>query len=776
MATTTWHVTGGVWSNQNNWFGFALPGTADTVLLGGSGPYTTTADIAFTVGAIDIAAASVTLDVAASLTVAGDIAVASGAAVEVAAALTAGTLDLSGGGKLLAAGGTLAGTTLLGGASDIVSAGAAPGLTNQGTIAWSSVETAQGDITIGAFGFDNAGQMDFAPATQMLSVFVTTTVEVLHGNPVAISGQVNWIQTWTANLTVDSPVFANSGQIAMDGGTLTLNGASFDNSGSIRLLGIDTTTIGPIGTTDGIPIVGTIASVDFGQIVVGADVAAFVNTGTITAASVVFQRAMTLAQLGTINGGLSFDAGLDLGGGTLSAQTLAVGGVLQDGSIGGTGTLTLQSGATLDNVAIGAGVTVLNQGSVPVVVVDPPLTSVVTLDQATNELDFRTVSSFDGGIVLGPGASSDVIGVFTVGGVTLGPDFSFIDSQPSSLVTFGGSGTLQNQGTWTVAGAAIAVGATLDGSGLIQIADGATLSIATLAATAAPAVAFGAGSSTLVLPGTGAIGATLSGLAAGDSIDLASVSSKLSGGTFGNGGAEAVGDTLDVTGASGEGAKIPLGSSATGLSFTVVPDGSGGSVVEVACFATGTRIAAAAGDVPVEQLRAGDLVWTQAGRLAPVRWLGHRRIDCRRHPRPGQVLPVRIAADAFAPGVPARPLLLSPDHAVFLEGVLIPVRALLNGGSIAQLDEAEICYWHVQLDRHDILLAEGVPAESYLDTGNRAAFGNGGTVMQLHADFSRRLWDGDACAKLVVAGPLLDRVRARLNRTVPAPAARSVGG
>src|ERR1019366_10641252 len=55
-------------------------------------------------------------------------------------------------------------------------------------------------------------------------------------------------------------------------------------------------------------------------------------------------------------------------------------------------------------------------------------------------------------------------------------------------------------------------------------------------------------------------------------------------------------------------------------------------------------------------------------------------------------------------------------------GVLIPIRYLVNGRSIAQEARDEVTYWHVELARHDILLAEGLPAESYLDTGNRDAF------------------------------------------------------
>jgi hypothetical protein len=196
--------------------------------------------------------------------------------------------------------------------------------------------------------------------------------------------------------------------------------------------------------------------------------------------------------------------------------------------------------------------------------------------------------------------------------------------------------------------------------------------------------------------------------------------------------------------------------------FRATGDGASGTVVELACFVAGTRIATAHGEVPVELLAPGDPVRTHSGALRPVRWIGHRRLDCRRHPRPETVRPLRVSADAFAPGRPRRALLLSPDHAVFVDGVLIPARHLVNGVTIAPVAAESVTYFHVELDRHDIILAEGLPTESFLDTGNRAAFGNGGAVTRLHPDFAQRVWDADACAPLIVDGPLLARVRRRL--------------
>lgn len=188
------------------------------------------------------------------------------------------------------------------------------------------------------------------------------------------------------------------------------------------------------------------------------------------------------------------------------------------------------------------------------------------------------------------------------------------------------------------------------------------------------------------------------------------------------------------------------------------------------CFAEGTAIATARGAVPVEKIAPGEHVLTVSGRLARVRWTGHRRVACARLPHPGDLHPVRIARGALAPGVPTRALRLSPDHALLCDGVLIPARLLVNGDTIRTEPVAAVTYWHVELDRHDVLLAEGAPCESYLDTGNRAAFMEADAVA-LHPDFAPRGWGRDACAELVTdpADPRKAAAKARLlRRAAPA--------
>jgi len=199
-------------------------------------------------------------------------------------------------------------------------------------------------------------------------------------------------------------------------------------------------------------------------------------------------------------------------------------------------------------------------------------------------------------------------------------------------------------------------------------------------------------------------------------------------------------------------------------SANVTYSGSTPTSADLACFAEGTRIATARGEVPVEALAVGDRVLGPWGETMAVRWLGHRRVDCARHPRPDSVQPVKVRAGAFRPGAPSRDLYLSPDHALFIappgmRPVLIPVHLLIDGHSVVRQNVARVTYWHVELERHAVLLAEGLPCESYLDTGNRADFENGGSAVRLHPEFAAARWDASACAPQVRGGPALDWAR-----------------
>jgi hypothetical protein len=151
--------------------------------------------------------------------------------------------------------------------------------------------------------------------------------------------------------------------------------------------------------------------------------------------------------------------------------------------------------------------------------------------------------------------------------------------------------------------------------------------------------------------------------------------------------------------------------------------------------------------------------------MEPILWIGSRSVDCRRHPAPTMIMPVRIRAHTFAPGQPARDLFLSPDHAIFAEGVLIPVKHLLNGGTITQLPVDGVTYYHIELSHHAVILAEGLPVETYRDTGDRSAFANASGITMFHPSFGPAEADTALIAEalgyapLRVTGPEVERIR-----------------
>jgi len=144
------------------------------------------------------------------------------------------------------------------------------------------------------------------------------------------------------------------------------------------------------------------------------------------------------------------------------------------------------------------------------------------------------------------------------------------------------------------------------------------------------------------------------------------------------------------------------------------------------CYLSGTRILTPNGLVAVEDLSIGDLVTTASGTARPITWVGsrtHRREEGETCP--AEMMPIKISRDAIADGVPHTDLYVSPNHAMFVDGVLIPARNLVNGTTITACDSGRgltIAYHHIELESHDVIIAEGAPAESYRNTGYRDQF------------------------------------------------------
>jgi hypothetical protein len=174
------------------------------------------------------------------------------------------------------------------------------------------------------------------------------------------------------------------------------------------------------------------------------------------------------------------------------------------------------------------------------------------------------------------------------------------------------------------------------------------------------------------------------------------------------------------------------------------------------CYKNGSQIRGAYGDVAIEDIKAGDqVVVIRDGKevLEPVKWVGFTAIDLSTHAHVEDAAPIRVRAGAIAEGQPARDLFLSPEHCLIIDGRSVSAKLLVNGGSIvSERDHAPFTYYHIELETHGILLAENLPAESYLDTGNRDMFDNSGLPRVLHPifklDADAERWVTDACAPL----------------------------
>ena len=143
------------------------------------------------------------------------------------------------------------------------------------------------------------------------------------------------------------------------------------------------------------------------------------------------------------------------------------------------------------------------------------------------------------------------------------------------------------------------------------------------------------------------------------------------------------------------------------------------------CFCAGAVIATPTGDRPVESLAIGDLVMTADGQNEPVRWIGRRTYGGDLINGDRLMLPVCVKAGALSDCIPRQDLWLSPGHALSIDGQLVPAWRLINGVSVFQAETVDhVDYYHVELDRHTVLFANGAPAESFLDDGQRGQFQN----------------------------------------------------
>jgi hypothetical protein len=165
----------------------------------------------------------------------------------------------------------------------------------------------------------------------------------------------------------------------------------------------------------------------------------------------------------------------------------------------------------------------------------------------------------------------------------------------------------------------------------------------------------------------------------------------------------------------------------------------------------GTRVQTADGERKVEDLAIGDLLPTMFGGTRPIHWIARYPLKKSNPSKPWvkDALPVRIARSALAPNVPHTALYVTGGHALFLDGLLAPAGDLINGTSITrdERDCDELEYFHIKLENHDVIFAEGAPVETLLEVNESAVN---------FADYFRRYGapetEGTRCAPRVTYG------------------------
>ena len=458
-------------------------------------------------------------------------------------------------------------------------------------------------------------------------------------------------------------------------------------------------------------------------------------------------------------GGLLTDAsGVSLGNGTSNGALSGFGTVAANLTRSGSGTADTitASGGNLDLTGtFGAGlVAAISAGSASTLKFDSIATSNAAISIASGNQTLEIGSAGEltigadqnvtlGTIKLDGGILVDGSGI-SFGTTTSSGSLNGFGEVVASQLTRSGSGTAD---TITATGGKLTLFTTIGNNSGLVFNIGNSLA-SSLELDTAPGTGntftFLGSAGNLALPGFETDNVAVAGLNVGGSaiaptnfIDILSTAVTVTSGQTGTGTSGTVtlsnGDTITLTGITNASAPWHV---------LTKSDGAGGTDVFLSsvCFAAGTHILTATGERAIESLLQGDIVLTLSDgelKARPIKWVGRRRIDLTAHPRPETVAPVRIQRGAIADNMPHTDLLLSPDHAIFVDGKLICARQLINGTTIRQEEGwTSIDYFHVELDAHAILLAEGLPTESYLDTGNRSFFSNSGEPLMLHPDLT----------------------------------------
>ena len=601
------------------------------------------------------------------------------------------------------------------------------------------------------------GTADFAVIANITDTFVVTATNEAANSVLLAAPGGTFAPSGT--FSVGSDFFQMVGAVAVQAGATVAAGTFFQSSGGKLDMasGARMTLTDTLDIEGGASLTGATLDVKAGSILIGD----YSNGVTLTAsnASSVIGTLTELGVSGTADGVLLIDDS------TWTSNSMVVGG--DQTLIGGTGSLTVQDNATLsDSSAVVAGntaasgfVTVQAGGLWSITgnldIGDDGVSNAQVYVQQNTLVGAGAGSiSVGGTLAIAGGGQLDLSGggEVTAAALSIGNPSSVtgvpnLNIDSTSVLNIGSTGNGGAIGLVIDAGATatfdnvlisspitddgtiIASGSdgffsTLAGTGDVSIAGAATLQLTSGVVSATP-ISFAGTGATLILSAPTAEGGTLSGVL-GNTIELLGITYDAAMPIS----YDAASGILDVGGSGGFALQAAL-TLTPRLSITPVASSLFGSGTDLTftplCFLRGTHIATPRGEVPVEDLRIGDLVRTISGAARPLRWIGMGRALVTPRNR-DRATPVVVRRHALAEFVPHRDLYLTRGHALFLDGVLIPVEELVNHRSIAWDETARVVeYYHLELDTHDVLIAEGAAAESYREDANHAQFLNAGT-------------------------------------------------
>jgi T5SS/PEP-CTERM-associated repeat protein len=515
-----------------------------------------------------------------------------------------------------------------------------------------------------------------------------------------------------------------TGTVTVNGGATAKSGSQFTTDSALYLAGVagsrGTLTVTDTGSTFAVAGLAQIGLAGTGTLLVE-------NHGTVTAESFDAGTDIGASGTATVTGPgsqLDVTGQFTVGDQGLASLSIGAGGTATAGTIdiglhaGANGTIDLEgAGATLS--VTGAGLNVGDQGQ--------------------------------GTLIVGSGATVGVTGTITVGGASavigsgglIDPTDYFNGSITSGALTIDASTEIVNAGTFIAQGGTMELnGALKNASGTLQIASTGVLQLDTV--TQSQRVTFLANTGTLTIKDLPDFNANvIVGFQTGNIIALPTAGAT----SFAYDPPSGIMTLFNAQ-------HSQIGSITFIGSYTQNDFLLQNNELSLLCFLPGTLIATPAGEVPVERLQPGDIVTTLSGAARRITWVGQGSALATRGRRTAAT-PVIIRKGAFADNIPHHDLRVTKGHSFFLDGVLVPAEFLVNHRSIEWDDRAqEVAVHHIELDTHDVLLANGAPAESYRDDGNRWLFRNANSGWGLPPQ--------DPCAPVLTGGPVVDAIWRRL--------------